>query len=141
MKKLKSTVIMTALFLTGCAAPPLLPASAEVSNPASPAGKTALDAQARGLRTQIIERRQRITVFEVMLTDVERRAARAQIPLSYLPDTNLMAQAAPQRTGNDRLSVAVRPSPAAASAAVAAAPKAKPPLKKRSVKKKRARRE
>ena len=134
MRKLTTTVILAALFLSGCAVPALPTATAEVSNPVPSTGKAALDAQARGLRTKIIERKQKITVFEVMLTDVERRAARAQIPLSYLPNTNLVAQAAPERADiNDRLSVTVKSS-------LAAAATAKSPKKKRSVKKKRTRR-
>ena len=134
MKKLKTTVILAGLFLSGCAAPPLPPTTADVSSPDPSARKSALDTQARGIRTKIIERKQKITVFEVMLTDVERRAARAQIPLSYLPNTNLVAQAAPERADiNDRLSVTVKSS-------LAAAATAKSPKKKRSVKKKRTRR-
>jgi hypothetical protein len=75
----------------------------------------ALKAQARELRTNITERKQKITVFEVMLTDVERRAARAQVPLTYLPTTELLPEVQAARSGNDRLGVAVRPSlPAAA---------------------------
>ena len=140
MKKLKTMGVLAALFLSGCAAPTPPPTVADVSNSAPSASKAALNAQARGIRTQIIERKQKIAVFEVMLTDVERRAAHAQIPLTYLPNTNLLAQAAPERSDNDRLSVAVRPSPAAAPTLRAAAPVAKPPVKKRMVKKKKARR-
>ena len=144
MKKLKTMAILTALFLSGCAAPPLPPTNADISNPGPSAGKAELAAQSREIRTKIIERKQKITVFEVMLTDVERRAARAQIPLTYLPNTNLVAQAAPERASNDRLSVMVRPALAAASvpsaATAAAAPKAKPLVKKRLAKKKRPRR-
>ena len=134
MRILKTTVILAALFLCGCAVSSLPQTTVDASNLDPSAGKTALDVQARGLRTQIIERKQKITVFEVMLTDVERRAARAQIPLTYLPDTNLAAQAAPQRANtNDRLSVAIKPS-------LAAAATAKAPMKKRPEKKKRNRR-
>ena len=129
MKKLKTTVILAALFLSGCAAPRLPPTTADVSSPDPSARKAALDAQARGLRTKITERKQKITVFEVMLTDVERRAARAQIDLSYLPNTNIEPEVATtQRSDTDRLSVAVRPSPVASSAA-------KPAIKKRSARK------
>ena len=130
MKKLKTTMILAALFLSGCAAPPspMPPTTADVSNPDPSIRKAALDAQARGLRAKITERKQKITVFEVMLTDVERRAARAQIDLSYLPNTNIESEVATQRTDTDRLSVAVRPSPAAT-------PAAKPIMKKRSVQK------
>ena len=139
MKKLKTTAVLAALFMSGCAAPPLTPTTASISNPDSSASKAALGAQSREIRTKIIERKQKIAVFEVMLTDVERRAARAQIPLTYLPNTNLLAQAAPERADNDRLSVTVRPSPAAAPA-LAAKPMAKPLVKKQIVKKKRPRR-
>ena len=137
-----TTAILAALFISGCAAPPLSPATASVSTPDPSAGKAALSAQSREIRANIIQRKQKIAIFEVMLTDVERRAARAQIPLTYLPNTNLLAQAEPERAGSDRLSVTVRPVSAAAplpSAAVA--PAAKPPVKKRPVKKKRPRRQ
>ena len=142
MKKLTTTAILAALFISGCAAPPLSPATASVSTPDPSAGKAALNAQSRQIRTNIIERKQKIAIFEVMLTDVERRAARAQIPLTYLPNTNLLAQAAPERADNDRLSVSVRPVAAAAPAPApsAATPTAKPLVKKRPVKKKKPRR-
>ena len=143
MKQLKTTVILGALFLSGCAAPPLPPTAADVAMPAPSPGKAALMAQSRELRTKIIERKQKIAVFEVMLTDVERRAARAQIDLTYLPNTNVEPEVVSQRTATDRLSVAVRPSPAAASAEKAMT--TKPSVKKRSkrkssLKKKRIRR-
>ena len=128
MKKLKTTVILAGLFLSGCAAPPLPPTTADASSPDPLARKSALDAQARGIRTKIIERKQKIAVFEVMLTDVERRAARSQVALSYLPNTNIESEVATERTDKDRLSVAVRPSPVAT-------PAAKPFVKKRSVRK------
>ena len=143
MKKLKTTVILATLYLSGCAAPPLPPKTADVSTPAPSTGKAALMAQSREIRSKITERKQKITVFEVMLTDVERRAARAQIDLTYLPNTNIEPEVAAQRTVTDRLSVAVRPSPVAASASKSMA--AKPSVKKRAarkppVKKKRRRR-
>ena len=141
MKKLTTTAVLAALFISGCAAPPLPPASASVPAPDLSAGKAALGARSREIRTSIIERKQKIAIFEVMLTDVERRAARAQIPLTYLPNTNLLAPTAPERADSDRLSVMVRPVSAAAplpSAAVV--PTAKPLAKKRPVNKKRPRR-
>lgn len=133
MKKLKTTVILGALLLSGCAAPQLTPTAADVAMPAPPAGKAALMAQSRELRTKIIERKQKITVFEVMLTDVERRAARAQIDLTYLPNTNIEPEVTAQRSNPDRLSVAVRSSPVAASNAKSMT--AKPSVKKRFKKK------
>ncbi|CDS50772.1 hypothetical protein [Polaromonas sp. CG9_12] len=133
MQKLKTTLILAALFLAGCAAPPMPPTTADVSTPAPSTGKAALNAQSRELRTKIIDRKQKITVFEVMLTDVERRAARAQIDLTYLPNTNIESEAATQRSEPDRLSVAVRPSPAAAVTANSMA--LKPSAKKRSARK------
>ncbi|NDP64367.1 hypothetical protein [Polaromonas sp.] len=142
MKKLKTTVILATLYLSGCAAPPLPPTTADVSTPAPSAGKAALVAQSRELRTKITERKQKIMVFEVMLTDVERRAARAQIDLTYLPNTNIEPEVVTQRTVTDRLSVAVRPSPAAASAekSIAAKPIVKKrPKRKSSLKRKRIR--
>ena len=133
MKKLKTTVILVALCLSGCATPPLPPATADVATPAPSPGKAALMAQSRELRGKIIERKQKISVFEVMLTDIERRAARAQIDLTYLPNTNIEPEVAAQRSDTDRLSVAVRPSPVATSAEKPAA--VNPPVKKRSAKK------
>lgn len=133
MKQLKTTVILGALFLSGCAAPSLSPKTAEIATPAASAGKAALVAQSREIRSKIIERKQKISVFEVMLTDVERRAARAQIDLTYLPNTNVEPEVTAQRSDADRLSVAVRPSPNAALSEKPMA--AKPSLKKRSVRK------
>ena len=131
MKTLKTTVILAALLLSGCAAPSLpttTTAGGSVPDPSN--RKLALNAQARELRTKIIDRRQKIMVFEVMLTDVERRAAMSQVALSYLPNTNLLSEAAPERAGSDRLSVTVK-------ASSVAAPAAKPAVKKRPAKKKR----
>lgn len=144
MKQLKTTVILGALFLSGCAAPPLPPKAADVAMPAPSPGKAALMAQSRELRTKITERKQKIAVFEVMLTDVERRAARAQIDLTYLPNTNVEPEVVSQRTPTDRLSVAVRPSPPTASAEKSIAakpivkkrPKRKPSLKKKRIRQK-----
>ena len=133
MKTLKTTVILAALLLSGCAAPSLPTTTVGGTMPDPSDRKQALNAQARELRTKIIDRKQKIMVFEVMLTDVERRAAMSQVALSYLPNTNLLAEAAPERTGSDRLSVTVKPSPVAA-------PAAKPVVKKRPAKKKRMRR-
>ena len=133
MKTLTTTVILAALLLSGCAAPapPTTTAGASMPDPSN--RKQALNAQARELRTKIIDRKQKIMVFEVMLTDVERRAAMSQVDLSYLPNTNLLSDAAPERAGSDRLSVTVKPS-------AVAAPAAKPVVKKRPAKKKRMRR-
>lgn len=133
MKKLKTTVILGALFLSGCAAPTLSPRTAETATPAPSAGKAALVAQSREIRSKITERKQKIAVFEVMLTDVERRAARSQINLTYLPNTNVEPEVTTQRSDPDRLSVAVRPSPNAAPYETSMA--AKPSMKKRLVRK------
>lgn len=133
MKKLKTTVILGALFLSGCAAPTLSPKTAELATPAPSASKAALVAQSREIRSKIIERKQKIAVFEVMLTDVERRAARAQIDLTYLPNTNVEPEVTAQRSDPDRLSVAVRSSTNAAPSEKSTA--AKPSVKKRSARK------
>jgi len=128
MTTLKTTVILGALLLAGCTAPSF-PAKTEEAPGFQPtASSAALKAQSRELRTNIIERKQKIAVFEVMLTDVERRAARAQVPLTYLPNTNLLPEVQTARSVNDRLGVAVRPSLSAASPSAALAlvpPKAK----------------
>ena len=131
MKTLTTTVMLSAALLGGCAAPPLS-GPATGAPPAGPAASTPpLKAQVHQLRTQITERKQKIAVFEVMLTDVERRAARSQTPLSYLPNTNLPSEVtAVAPTANDRLAVAVRPAPVAAVAPATVAAKPKPTVKK-----------
>ena len=97
--------------------------------------KAALESQARGIRTRIIELKQQVVVQEVMLTNVERRAAMSQVSLSNLPNTEILSEPAPvlalTRPEANRLTVAVRPAPIAAQVA---APVRKPPVKKKKKK-------
>lgn len=130
MKTLTTTVILGAAWLAGCAAPPLPIPAAGASQAELAASTLPLKAQAHQLRTHITERKQKIAVFEVMLTDVERRAARSQTPLSYLPNTNLPSEVTAAAPANDRLGVAVRPSPAVAAAPAIAVTQAKPVARK-----------
>ena len=118
MKKLITGAALAGLFLSGCALPALPGPTA-----AAPAGATmSLEGQSRTLRTKIVQLKQEVAVFEVMLTDVERRAAMSQVSLSSLPNTeaapagtSAAADTAPARSSNaDRLSVTVRPAPGAA---------------------------
>lgn len=116
MKRLMTAAALAGLFLSGCALP-ALPGPAA----AAPAGATmSLEGQSRTLRTKIVQLKQEVAVFEVMLTDVERRAAMSQISLSSLPNTeaapgaSVAADTAPARSNADRLSVTVRPAPGAA---------------------------
>jgi len=113
MKELTTLVALAGLCLSGCALPTLPDAAT-----ATPAGATlSLEGQSRTLRTKIVQLKQEVAVFEVMLTDVERRAAMSQISLSSLPNTEAMPSAsvasdtAPNNA--DRLSVTVRPAPGA----------------------------
>lgn len=118
MRKLMTAAALAGLFLSGCALP-ILPGPTA----AAPAGATlSLEGQSRTLRTKIVQLKQEVAVFEVMLTDVERRAAMSQISLSSLPNTeaapagaSVAADAAPVRSNADRLSVTVRPAPGAAA--------------------------
>ena len=116
MKKLMTVAALAALFLSGCAVP-TLPGSGATAT-AAPAGATmSLEGQSRTLRTKIVQLKQEVAVFEVMLTDVERRAAMSQISLSSLPNTEVVPGASvatettPARSNADRLSVTVRPAP------------------------------
>lgn len=89
--------------------------------------KVALEMQARGIRTRIIQLKQQVVVQEVMLTNVERRAAMSQVSLSSLPNTDVFSEPSsalvPAHPNADRLSVTVRP-------AMVAAPVAKLPVKR-----------
>lgn len=94
--------------------------------------QASLETQARTIRTRIIQLKQQVVVQEVMLTNVERRAAMSQVALSSLPNTEILSEPAAAsalaRPEADRLSVTVRPAPAAAQAA-------KLPIKKKKKKK------
>ena len=119
MKKLMSMAVLAALTglgLSGCTWPNWPPSTAAAQ---PPAGATlSLEGQSRALRTKIVQLKQEVVVFEVMLTDVERRAAMSQISLSSLPNTEIAPNASvaadPTRSNADRLSVTVRPAPGAA---------------------------
>ena len=118
MKKIMTLTGLAALFLSGCAAPDFS-RSAAASTAAPAPANLSLEGQSRHLRTKIVQLKQEVRVFEGMLTDVERRAAMAQISVSSLPNTEVVqgASVAPEpasaRSNADRLSVTVRPAPAA----------------------------
>jgi len=131
MKKLMMLAGWAPLLLSGCAMPvwPVPMASNATVATATPVDrKASFEAQSRGLRSKIVQLKQEVMVFEVMLTDVERRAAMSQISLSSLPSTEVAptANAAPARREDDRLSVTVRPEDAASPAAKPADNKKKP---------------
>ena len=128
MKALISMALTTTLILSGCATS-TSPTSREDESSMAPSDrKASLETQARTIRTRIIQLKQQVVVQEVMLTNVERRAAMSQVALSSLPNTEILSEPAaalaPARPEADRLSVAVRPAPAATQAA-------KPPVKKK----------
>ena len=129
MKALTSMALTAALIVSGCAAPNPPASSADESSMAPSERKAALESQARGIRTKIIQLKQQVVVQEVMLTNVERRAAMSQVSLSNLPNTDVLSEPAPAvalaRPEADRLSVAVRPAPVAASIASPAVKKKK----------------
>jgi len=138
MKKLMMLAGWAPLLLSGCAMPvwPVPMAGNATVATATPADrKASFEAQSRGLRSKIVQLKQEVMVFEVMLTDVERRAAMSQISLSSLPSTEVApttstaANAAPARRENDRLSVTVRPEGAASPAAKPAENKRNPQQK------------
>ncbi|MBC7446287.1 MAG: hypothetical protein H7273_12595 [Polaromonas sp.] len=128
MKTLMGLGLTVALILSGCAAPASPPSGTDESFMTPSERKAALEMQARGIRTRIIQLKQQVVVQEVMLTNVERRAAMSQVSLSSLPNTDVLSEPSsalsPARPNTDRLSVAVRP-------AVVAAPVAKLPVKKK----------
>lgn len=135
MKKFTMLAGWASLLLSGCAMPvlPAPTAGNAAAATATPADRKALfEAQSRGLRSKIVHLKQEVMVFEVMLTDVERRAAMSQISLSSLPSTEVaskigtVANAAPARREDERLSVTVRPEDAAFPAAKSAGNKKKP---------------
>ena len=118
MKALISTALTATLVLSGCAtsAPPT--SRADESSMAPSERQALLESQSRQIRTRIIQLKQQVVVQEVMLTNVERRAAMSQVTLSHMPNTEILSEPAPAlaqaRPEADRLSVAVRPAPAAA---------------------------
>ena len=131
MKALMSMAMTAALFLSGCAASTSSTPSADESSMTPAQRKAALESQAYGIRTKIIQLKQQVVVQEVMLTNVERKAAMSQVVLSNLPNTEILSEPVPAvavaRPEADRLSVAVRPAPAAA-------PVVKPAVKKKKKK-------
>lgn len=131
MKALMSMAMTAALFLSGCAASTSSTPSVDESSMTSAQRKAALESQAYGIRTKIIQLKQQVVVQEVMLTNVERKAAMSQVVLSNLPNTEILSEPVPAvavtRPEADRLSVAVRPAPAAA-------PVVKPAVKKKKKK-------
>ena len=118
MKKLMTLAGLAALLLSGCTAPNF-PTSGTGATVAPAPTNLSLEGQSRVIRSKIVELKKEVKVFEVMLTDVERRAAMSQISLSSFPNTEVVQGAtvapepAPARSDADRLSVTVRPAPAA----------------------------
>ncbi|CDS53082.1 hypothetical protein [Polaromonas sp. CG9_12] len=109
---------LAAFFLSGCAAPYFSASSPDATAAPAPVNLS-LEGQSRVIRSKIVALKKEVMVFEVMLTDVERRAAMSQISLSSFPNTEVVqgASVAPEpasaRSDADRLSVTVRPAPAA----------------------------
>ncbi|MDB5778380.1 MAG: hypothetical protein JWP93_745 [Polaromonas sp.] len=114
MKKMMTLAGLAALFLSGCAAPNF---SGSTATAAPAPANLSLEGQSRVIRSKIVELKKEVMVFEVMLTDVERRAAMSQVSLSSFPNTEVVQGATvapePARSDADRLSVTVRPAPAA----------------------------
>ncbi|MBG6073480.1 MULTISPECIES: hypothetical protein [unclassified Polaromonas] len=120
MNKLMTVAGLAAFFLSGCAAPGF--SASNAGSTAAPAPTNlSLEGQSRVIRSKIVALKKEVMVFEVMLTDVERRAAMSQISLSSFPNTEVVqgasvaAEPVPARSAADRLSVTVRPAPASAS--------------------------
>ena len=117
MNKLMTVVGIATFFLSGCAAPNFSNSSTRSTVAPAPVNLS-LEGQSRLIRSKIVGLKKEVMVFEVMLTDVERRAAMSQIPLSSFPNTEVVqgASVAPEpasaRNDADRLSVTVRPAPA-----------------------------
>jgi len=140
MKSLISMGLMGVVFLSGCAVStsPAPGASAPLMSPSE--RQAELESQAKTIRTRIVQLKQQVVVQEVMLVNVERRAAMSQFVLSNLPNTEVLSEPAPavavSRQETDRLSVAVRPAPVAASAkSVTSVPKPDVKKMKKPVKK------
>lgn len=131
MKAFTSTALAAALILSGCAGPGAPASRMDEISLTPPERKAALESQALSIRTRIIQLKQQVVVQEVMLTNVERRAAMSQLTLSNLPNTEVLSEAAPASTpvrpDVPRLSVIVRP-------AAVTAPVASPPVKKKTKK-------
>ena len=119
MSKLMTVAGLAAFFLSGCAAPGFSASNAGSTVAPAPTNLS-LEGQSRVIRSKIVALKKEVMVFEVMLTDVERRAAMSQISLSSFPNTEVVqgasvaAEPAPARSDADRLSVTVRPVPASA---------------------------
>jgi len=131
MKAFTSMALAAALILPGCAVPGAPASSMDEASMTPSERKAALESQARGIRTRIIQLKQQVVIQEVMLTNVERRAAMSQLALSNLPNTDVLSEAtpasAPVRPDAPRLSVVVRPVPVAV-------PVVNPPVKKKKKK-------
>ena len=120
MNKVMTVAGIAAFFLSGCAAPNFSNSSTRSTAAPAPTNLS-LEGQSRLIRSKIVGLKKEVMVFEVMLTDVERRAAMSQIPLSSFPNPEVVqgASVAPEpasaRSDADRLSVTVRPAPASAA--------------------------
>ena len=122
MNKLMTLAGLAAFFLSGCAVPNFSGSGTRSTVAPAPVNLS-LEGQSRVIRSKIVALKKEVMVFEVMLTDVERRAAMSQISLSSSPNTEVVqgTSVAPEpasaRSDADRLSVTVRPAPASAARA------------------------
>ena len=120
MNKLMTLAGLAAFFLSGCASTGFSASRPDATAAPAPTNLS-LEGQSRLIRSKIVGLKKEVMVFEVMLTDVERRAAMSQISLSSSPSTEVVqgASVAPEpasaRSDADRLSVTVRPAPASAA--------------------------
>ena len=105
------------VFLSGCAISTTPAPGASAALKSSSERQAEFESQAKTIRTRIVQLKQEVVVQEVMLVNVERRAAMSQFVLSNLPNTEILSEPAPgvavTRPETDRLSVAVRPAPVA----------------------------
>ena len=96
MKKLMTLAGLAALLLSGCAAPNFSTSGTGATVAPAPTNLS-LEAQSRVIRSKMVELKKEVKVFEVMLTDVERRAAMSQISLSSFPNTEVVQGASVAR--------------------------------------------
>ena len=134
MKALISMALTGALLVSGCAVSNPPTSGTTESSMTQAERQAAFESQARGIRTKIIQLKQQVVVQEVMLVNVERRAAMSRFSLSNLPNTEVLSEPSPAvavtRPETDRLSVAVRPAPMAAAVTQPPVKNKKKPVKK-----------
>ncbi|MDB5744639.1 MAG: hypothetical protein JWR68_2954 [Polaromonas sp.] len=110
MKNLATTAALAALLLAGCAAPGSPASGGNASAANGQDSKEALDGEAQVLRSKIVQLKEQVVVFEVMLTDVERRAAMTKTVALRPANVGTVPVVAQTRPDSGRLSVTVRPS-------------------------------